>query len=330
MKKLNVIFAGTPEFAAIALQAIADAGHHITLVMTQPDRPAGRGLKLQQSAVKQCATRLGVPVLQPSSLRLDGKYAEEATHAKQVLESTEFDVMIVAAYGLILPQWLLDLAMKNGRAGCLNIHGSLLPRWRGAAPIQRAIWAGDQVTGNCIMQMEVGLDTGPVIARQEVPISPFDTAATLHDKLAQSGAILMVSVLESFVAKGKLDSQAQSVEGITYAEKILKSEALIDWTKDAAYIDRQIRALNPMPGAHTVWSDQMLKIWRSTNLARSATHGANNPPGSVLEVNTNGIVVVCGDGGLIELFEVQRAGSKRVLASQFVQQASIAVGDRLG
>ena len=330
MKKLKVIFAGTPEFAAVALRAIAGAGHQVVKVMTQPDRPAGRGMKLQESAVKQVAKDIGCEILQPTSLRLDGKYPEEACAAKQTLETTDFDVLVVAAYGLILPQWVLDLASKDGRAGCLNIHGSLLPRWRGAAPIQRAIWSGDQKTGNCIMQMEAGLDTGPVIASNEVLITELDTTASLHDKLAQTGGELLLKVLDKYAQIGDLESHAQPSEGVTYAEKILKSEALIDWSKDASYIDRQIRALNPMPGAYTMHDQQILKIWRSVNLQKKAASNQATRPGEVVEINTNGLVVAGGDGGLIQLLEVQRAGGKRLLASQFVQQGSFIVGECLG
>lgn len=330
MKKLKVIFAGTPEFAAVALRAIVGAGHQVVKVMTQPDRPAGRGMKLQESAVKQVAKDIGCEILQPTSLRLDGKYPEEALVAKQVLELADFDVMVVAAYGLILPQWVLDLASKNGRAGCLNIHGSLLPRWRGAAPIQRAIWSGDQKTGNCIMQMEAGLDTGPVIASNELLITELDTTASLHDKLAKTGAELLLKVLEKYSQTGHLQSHAQPSQGVTYAEKILKSEALIDWSKEASFIDRQIRALNPMPGAYTMHEQQILKIWRSVNLQNKGASGQIIRPGQIVEVNSSGLVVASGDGGLIQLVEVQRAGGKRLLASQFSQQGSFMVGECLG
>lgn len=323
---MKVVFAGTPAFAAHALREIHKAGHELVLVMTQPDRPAGRGMKLQPSAVKQAAVELGLKVIQPTSLKLDGKYSEEANAAKAVLENTEFDVMVVAAYGLILPQWTLSLAEKSPRFGCLNIHASLLPRWRGAAPIQRAIWSGDEKTGTCIMQMDVGLDTGAVAICEELPIYSFDTTTTLHDKLAQQGGRLIQEALSEIASKGRLNLIPQSDIGITYAEKILKEEAQIDWSKDAQWIDRQIRALNPMPGAWTKWQGEILKIWFSDLPQNDAER--KSTAGEIVELDELGVVVGCGQG-ILRIQEVQKAGGKRTNAVQFAKQHNLKIGDKL-
>jgi methionyl-tRNA formyltransferase len=257
---MKVIFAGTPEFAAAALQAILDAGHSVPLVLTQPDRPAGRGLKLQASAVKQVALQHGITVAQPLSLKLDGKHPEMAAAAKAQIEAQGADVMVVAAYGLILPQWTLD----TPKHGCLNIHASLLPRWRGAAPIHRAIEAGDTETGITIMQMDAGLDTGAMLLKESLPIihagEQADTTQTLHDKLAALGASLIQRALQHI---DTLEPTPQGEEGITYAAKIAKAESAIDWSLDAAVIERKIRALNPAPGCTMTVNGEVVKVWRA-------------------------------------------------------------------
>ena len=261
---MRVVFAGTPEFARSALQAIADAGFDIPLVLTQPDRPAGRGMKLQASPVKQCALAHGWPVAQPRSLRLDGKYPEDAAAAREALLAARPDVMVVAAYGLILPQWVLDLP----RLGCLNIHASLLPRWRGAAPIQRAIEAGDSHTGVTIMQMDAGLDTGDMLLAESLAIGQ-DTSAQLHDRLAAQGARLVVEALRAAEA-GTLEPVPQPADGVNYAHKIEKAEARIDWTQPAEQIARRIRAFDPFPGAAGQIGPETVKLWRASALTPSA------------------------------------------------------------
>lgn len=304
---MKLIFAGTPEFAAAALAALADAGHDIALVLTQPDRPAGRGMALQASPVKRLAEARGLPVFQPPTL----KDAE----AQARLAAVGADAMVVAAYGLILPQAVLDLP----RHGCLNIHASLLPRWRGAAPIQRAILAGDFETGVCIMQMEAGLDTGPVLLAEATPISADDTAATLHDRLAALGARLIVDAL----ARLPLPAVAQPDAGVTYAAKIDKAESAIDWTRPAAEIDRQIRAFDPFPAAQSTLAGTPVKLWRAVP---AAGHGR---PGEVLAAGRDGIVVACGDGALC-VGELQKAGGKRLSAVQFLAGHAVAPGASFG
>lgn len=255
---MRVIFAGTPEFAACALAALRAAEHNIVLVLTQPDRPAGRGLTLQASAVKTLAQQVGVTVLQPRGLRLDGRYAEEARQTQQALEAARADVMVVAAYGLILPRWVLN----TPRLGCLNIHASLLPRWRGAAPIHRAIEAGDDTTGITIMQMDEGLDTGAMLLQASEPVGPDDTTATLHDRLATLGGQLIVEAL-SKLDVGGLNPVAQPDVGITYAHKVDKAQGKIDWTQGAVDIERRVRAFDPVPGSTWDWQGQTLKLWRA-------------------------------------------------------------------
>jgi methionyl-tRNA formyltransferase len=328
MNKLKIIFAGTPEFAAQALKAIIAQGHDVVLVMTQPDRPAGRGLKLQASAVKSVALENGLPLLQPTSLKLDGKYAVEANAAKDILEKIEFDVMVVAAYGLILPQWTLDLSDKDERHGCLNIHASLLPRWRGAAPIHRAIWSGDVETGTCIMRMNAGLDTGPVIACDAMPIQVSDNTASLHERLAEQGARLISEVLQALAEGKKFDLKEQAVEGVTYAEKIKKEESLIDWRKDAVLIDRQIRALNPAPGAMTKFGGEIVKVWHGELVDNQLSDVAYRD-GEVIRIDATGIVVATGLGCL-RLLELQKAGGKKGSACQFAQQVNMTIGMHFG
>ena len=300
---MKIVFAGTPDFAALSLNALLAAGHDIALVLTQPDRPSGRGMVLRSSPVKIAAEASGIDVFQPLTLK------DPATQER--VRAVQADAMIVAAYGLILPQAVLDMP----RFGCINIHASLLPRWRGAAPIQRAIEAGDTESGVCIMQMEAGLDTGPVLLSGHVPIAADETAGTLHDKLADMGARLIVETL----AKLPIDAVAQPQIGVTYAAKIEKAEAQIDWRRPAREIERQIRAFNPFPGAAGTLDGAAIKVWRSELVAAVA------PPGTVVSVERSGIVVACGDGGLC-LTELQKAGGKRLPVAQFLAGNPIAPG----
>ncbi|MDP3761302.1 MAG: methionyl-tRNA formyltransferase [Ramlibacter sp.] len=307
---MKVIFAGTPEFARAALQRLHAAGFRVPLVLTQPDRPAGRGMKLHASPVKLFAQENGVPVAQPRSLRLDGKYPEDASAAKQAIEAAQADVMVVAAYGLILPQWVLDAP----RLGCLNIHASLLPRWRGAAPIHRAIEAGDAQTGVTIMQMDAGLDTGAMLLREAVPIAADDTTASLHDKLAALGARLVVEALE-LAACGGLKPVAQPEAGVTYAHKIEKAEAAIDWSQPAEAIARRIRAFDPFPGACGVVAGEVVKLWAAAAVAAPAGAGV---PGLIEAVAPDGLHVRCGSGTL-RVTQLQRAGGKRLPVADFLR-----------
>jgi methionyl-tRNA formyltransferase len=311
---MRIAFAGTPEFAAVALQALISAGHEVALVLTQPDRPAGRGMKLQPSAVKSVATAHGLPLAQPRSLRLDGKYPDDATTARQALHAAAPELTVVAAYGLILPRWVLDLPPR----GCLNIHGSVLPRWRGAAPIHRAIEAGDNVTGITIMQMDEGLDTGDMLLIETVPIAVDDTTATLHDKLAALGARLIVQAL----AAPALQRQPQPQDGVTYARKIDKAEAAIDWTQPAAAIERRVRAFDPFPGASFDAHGETVKLWRADVLA-----GAGRP-GEVLQASPDQVVIACGSGALA-LRQVQRPGSRRIDAAAWLQSHPVRPGQLL-
>jgi methionyl-tRNA formyltransferase len=305
---VRIIFAGTPAFAAAALDALADAGHDIVLVLTQPDRPAGRGMKLALSAVKQVALARGLPISQPASLKTPEARAE--------LAAADADVMVVAAYGLILPQAVLDLP----RFGCLNIHASLLPRWRGAAPIQRAILAGDRETGITIMQMDAGLDTGAMLSRTAVPILETDTAASLHDTLAALGAQAIVRALANYSA---LAPVAQDDGQATYAAKLSKEEARLDWGGPADELARAVRAYNPVPGAWTLLEGSPLKIW-----AARAVAGAGEP-GIVLRADAEQLLVACGDGALA-LQEIQPAGSRRMAAAAFLAGRPLAAGTQLG
>ena len=317
---MRVIFAGTPEFAATAVQSLQAARFHIALVLTQPDRPAGRGMKLQASPVKQLALETGVPVAQPRSLRLGGKFPDDAAAAKAAIEAAQADVMVVAAYGLILPQWVLD----TPRLGCLNIHASLLPRWRGAAPIHRAIEAGDAETGITIMQMDAGLDTGDMLLVERQPIAADDTTGSLHDTLARLGGRLVVEALE-IAACGGFTPKPQPAEGVTYANKIEKAEAQVDWSQPAAVIERRIRAFDPFPGAASTINGEAIKLWRSE------IDGANLPPaggsGTILSVTGDGVTVACGEGAL-RLTQLQRAGGKRLPVADFLRGFPLAAGQR--
>ena len=310
---MRVVFAGTPEFAAAALAALLEAGFEIPLVLTQPDRPAGRGMKLQASPVKQLALTHGASVAQPQGLKLDGRYGVDAAAARAALEAAKPDVMVVAAYGLILPQWVLDLP----RLGCLNIHASLLPRWRGAAPIHRAIEAGDAQTGITIMQMDAGLDTGDMLLVDRLDVTPTDTTASLHDRLALQGARLIVRALRELPG---LQRVVQPAEGVTYAHKIEKAEARIDWTQGAAQIERRLRAFDPFPGGVAELGGETVKVWRAEVV------DANGAAGTVLSVDERGPVVACGAQAL-RLTELQRAGGKRLPAQAFLQAQPLSAGD---
>ena len=344
--KLRVIFAGTPEFARVALARLHAAGHTIALVLTQPDRPAGRGMKLQASAVKQFAQEHNLPVAQPRSLRLDGKFPEDAALARAAIAQANADVMVVAAYGLILPQWVLDdmaptpggspsaLVATAGRFGCLNIHGSLLPRWRGAAPIHRAIEAGDAQTGVTIMQMDVGLDTGDMLLMQSVPIGENTTTAQLHDELADLGADMIVRALD-LVSQGKLPATPQPAEGISYAHKIEKHEASIDWNQPAQTIVRKVRAFNPFPVANTVLQGETIKVWGAQVVAneaaitRTRASGAKHLAGQIVAVGPEGIGVAAHDATVV-LTELQRPGGKRLAVADFLRGFVVQPGMQMG
>jgi len=317
---MRVIFAGTPEFARVALAQLLVAGFEVPLVLSQPDRPAGRGMKLQASPVKQLAQDHGIAVAQPRSLRLEGKYPDDAAEARVAIEAANADAMVVAAYGLILPQWVLDAP----RLGCFNIHASLLPRWRGAAPIHRAIEAGDTQTGVVIMQMDAGLDTGDMLLAERLPIGPDDTTAVLHDRLATLGGQMVVEVLE-LAACGGLAPVAQPAEGISYAHKIEKAEAAIDWSQSAQAIDRRIRAFDPFPGASSQLGSDVLKLWRCEIDSNKAPKDAGF--GTILSVNESGIAVACGEG-VLRLTQLQRAGGKRLAVADFLRGFTLAPGMR--
>lgn len=313
MSAMRILFAGTPGFAARALCALVRAGHEVALVLTQPDRPAGRGMKLTPSEVKRTALDLGLSVYQPARLK--------DPDAQAFLSRYDARLMIVAAYGLILPKSVLGLFPD----GCINIHASLLPRWRGAAPIQRALMAGDRQTGICIMQMDEGLDTGPVLLSRALVIEPDDTGGSLHDKLAELGAELIVTALARLEA-GVLEAQPQAAEGATYANKITKDDAKVDWTRPADQIDAQVRALNPAPVCFTQWGDIALRLWRTQPLALTAHRQA---PGSVLAAGPEGIDVACGSG-ILRVTQLQRAGSKPQAAAEFLRGHPMPAGSRFG
>ena len=315
---MRIAFAGTPEFARAALAALHAAGHTVALVLTQPDRPAGRGMKLAASPVKDFALAHGLAMAQPRGLRLDGRFADDAVEARDALRAARPEAIVVAAYGLILPPWLLELP----RLGCLNIHASLLPRWRGAAPIQRAIEAGDTQTGITVMQMDAGLDTGDMLLAQPVAIAADDTAASLHDRLAALGAQLIVDALDR-AAQGRLRRQPQPDAGATYAAKIDKREAAVDWTLPAAVLERRLRAFDPFPGASSALGGEIVKLWRGRVVE------GRGAPGAIIAADDAGIVVACGDGALC-VVELQRAGGRRVAPAQFLAGRALAPGTHFG
>jgi methionyl-tRNA formyltransferase len=343
---VRLIFAGTPEFARVALEHLQQGGHEVALVLTQPDRPAGRGMKLQASSVKQYAVEHGIAVAQPRSLRLDGKYPQEAQAAKAAIEAAQADAMVVAAYGLILPQWVLDtMAAAPGRPkqgtapsggsaahevasvgarkfGCFNIHASLLPRWRGAAPVHRAIEAGDSETAVTIMQMDAGLDTGDMLMAHTVPIEASDTTGSLQDRLAQLGGRLILLALQKAEAHA-LKPVPQSAQGVTYAQKIEKNEAGIDWRQGAAQIAQKVRAFNPFPGASATLNGETLKIWMAVPAALAPP--AQAPPGTVLMVDSQGLAVAAKDS-VVVITELQRPGGKRLPVAEFLRGSTVQLG----
>lgn len=333
---MRIAFAGTPEFAATALQAMIQAGLPVGLVLSQPDRPAGRGQRMQASAVKQLAMQHGIEVLTPISLRPE-KGGPDCEHALERLRLYDPDVLVVAAYGLLLPQAVLDLprglpVADGTRAGALNIHASLLPRWRGAAPIVRAIQAGDSETGVTLMQMDVGLDTGPMLAKTAVPIPPEVTGARLTQQLAELGANMIVSALQQAQSGQVLRAQAQPSEGVTYARKLDKSEAWMDWSLPARALVDQVRAFDPFPGACSQIDGHICKIWAAAMARPELFEGrlrAAVPAGTVLERLPEGVLVACGaEQGqatqAVLLTELQRPGGKRLPAGQFL--AGLAAG----
>lgn len=301
---MKLIFAGTPAFSAAVLRDIIASGHQVLSVLTQPDRPTGRGMALHSPPVKALALASGIEVFQPHTLR-DSAVQER-------LRTIGAEVMVVAAYGLILPQAVLSIP----RLGCINVHASLLPRWRGAAPIQRAILAGDAETGVCIMQMEAGLDTGPVLLSEKLPIAPDDTAGTLHDKLAILGGRLLVEAL----GRLPLPLRLQPEIGVTYASKVEKAEAPLDWRLPAAQLARQVRAFNPLPGATVRLEGKTIKVWKA-----EAQADAGGPPGTLLVTDKRGILVACGEGSL-RLTELQRAGAKRLPVDIFLAGTPVLPG----
>jgi methionyl-tRNA formyltransferase len=318
---LRIVFAGTPEFAVPTLHALAGSGHRLVGVLTQPDRPAGRGRALRESPVKRLARQLELPLSQPVALSDPQALAQLAAWTP--------DVLVVVAYGLILPAAVLSLP----RFGCVNIHASLLPRWRGAAPIQRALLAGDTATGVTIMQIEAGLDTGPMLAQQAIPIDPEATSGQLHDRLAQLGAALLVATLDPLQA-GLLSPTSQTNQGVTYAAKIAKSEALVGWGHAAMHIGRQIRAFNPWPVAQTLWQGQQLRIWEARVLDEAAIAAASAglpPPGTILGLAQDGLLVQCGQG-ILALAKLQLAGRRAVTAREFAgaSGAGALAGSRFG
>ena len=317
---MKIVFAGTPEFAACAMRAIDDAGHEIVLALTQPDRRAGRGMHLQASPVKEFALEKNIPVLQPATLKHNSTDPEKKAQAQEVYErlsAIDFDVMVVVAYGLILPQDVLDISQQPGRCGSFNIHASLLPRWRGAAPIQRAIESGDTKTGVCIMQMDVGLDTGDTVLINELDITPEETSSSLHNRLAELGAQSIVETLNCLQVGKALVRAPQATNGVTYAEKILKSEAEIDWNLSAKEIDRRIRAFNPFPGATSHAGELEMKFWNS-RIPQAGVVSKAGHPGELLGHSEKGAYIQCGQG-VIEILEMQKPGGKKMPASIYLQ-----------
>jgi methionyl-tRNA formyltransferase len=321
---VNLIFAGTPEFAATALQALIDAGHHICAVYTQPDRPSGRGQKMTQSAVKALATTHQIAVYQPAHLKSSTEQGRAAqAELAEIIAESDVDAMIVAAYGLILPQAVLDMP----RLGCLNIHASLLPRWRGAAPIHRAILAGDTETGITIMQMDAGLDTGDMLYTATLAIENTDSSATLHDRLAILGGNAVVHTLEQ-LAHYQAHKKQQNNDLALYANKLSKAEGQIDWTQSAMTLDRMIRGLQPWPVAYTQIGEDVLRVW-SAELAEVSD--MTKPvsaieSGKIMAIDKHGVTVCCGDGQLLRLTQLQWAGGKPLNSVQILQAQKLQIG----
>lgn len=321
---MKIVFAGTPEFAAQAMRAIHSAGHEIVLALTQPDRRAGRGMHLQASPVKEFALEKNIPVLQPETLKCnhaDAAKKMQAEEALQQLSELAFDAMVVVAYGLILPQEVLDITQRLGRHGSFNIHASLLPRWRGAAPIQRAIEAGDSKTGVCIMQMDAGLDTGDTVLIDDLEINPDETSTSLHDRLSILGAKLIVDVLQRLQDGNQLIKTPQPTAGMNYAEKILKNEAEIDWGVSAKQIDCQIRAFNPFPGAVSSLAGNVIKFWNSRIPKKDACIETGSA-GEVLGFSEDGVYIQCGQG-VVEVIEMQKPGGKKMSAKACIQSMGL-------
>jgi methionyl-tRNA formyltransferase len=316
---MRLAFAGTPEFARVALDRLVGAGFDVALVLSQPDRPAGRGMKTLPSPVRTAALAHGIAVAQPRGLRLDGRFAEDAAAARAALLAARPEAIVVAAYGLILPAWLLDLP----RLGCLNVHASLLPRWRGAAPIQRAIEAGDRETGVTLMQMDVGLDTGDILLVEKTPVAAAETSLTLQVRLASIGAGLVVRGLAA-AAEGRLRARPQPEGGVTYAAKIDKAEAAIDWQRPAASIERRLRAFDPFPGARSALDGESILCWRA-----ELRPGLGGAPGEIVAVEDAALIVACG-GGHLALTELQRPGGRRMTAAEFLRGRAPRVGARFG
>lgn len=307
---MKIIFAGTPEFAVPALAALIEAGHEIVMVLTQPDRPAGRGMKLKASPVKKLALTHALNVYQPASLKSD--------EVQTRIERVESDVMIVAAYGLIIPTVILNMPIR----GCYNIHGSLLPRWRGAAPIHRAILAGDTHTGVTIMEVVPKLDAGAMVSKKSMPILDTDTTQTLHDAISTDGAQLMTEAMQTLQETGKLAAEPQDEKLVTYAHKLVKSESAIDWQKSATALSRQVRAFNPFPVATAQFRGETCRLWFAT----SAGGESVAKPGEIVRID-EGMVVQCGDG-FLHIAECQLPGGKRLTAQQFVQGKHVEIGEK--
>jgi methionyl-tRNA formyltransferase len=310
---MRIIYAGTPEFAVPALQGLIDAGHDIVMVLTQPDRPSGRGMQLKASPVKQLALQHGLNVFQPENLK--------PSEVQDQIAVTHADVLIVAAYGLIIPTSVLNIPKR----GCYNIHGSLLPRWRGAAPIHRAILAGDSETGVTIMEVVPKLDAGNMVSKWAVPITEQDTTQTLHDAISREGARLMIEAMHTLQTTGQLPSEVQDESLVTYAHKLEKSESAIDWTQSAIQLSRQVRAFNPFPVATAKFKEQVCKLWFAQVAQHAAELDLAQPAGTILQVQP--LIVACGDGAL-EIHELQMPGGKRQAAQQFVQGQHVHIGDR--
>lgn len=307
---LRIVFAGTPAFAAVALEALVHSDHQVVAVYTQPDRPSGRGLKVTPSPVKESALLYQLPVYQPTTLK--SAYEEDR------LAGFHADVMVVAAYAMLLPAGILRIP----RLGCINIHPSLLPRWRGAAPIQRTVFAGDTITGVSIMQMDPGLDTGPILLQRQYVLDPEETSQTLHDKMARLGADALIETLD-LLAQGQLEAKPQDHSLATYAHKISKEEALIDWMRPAEELAHEIRAFNPWPVAHTSWKGQNLRIWK----AKVVSHNQQAEPRTILHAGRDGIDVATG-GGVLRLLSLQLPGGKILSVADFynAKHADLIVG----